>query len=77
MKKWRAGKGGRGKGGCKGTRIKRVVDERTFRGVTLWDWLQGLGLWGSMIGSDTGACGIGLGWDSIRRCCPAPGTMTN
>ena len=35
--------------------------------------MRGVGLKGSVIGSDTRACGVGLGWDSTRRCGPIPG----
>ena len=34
-----------------------------------------VGLLGLMIGSDAGACGVGLGWSSFKRCCPIIGMM--
>ena len=68
--------GGRGKGGCKGQvaghRLRWVTVD-----VTGWHWLKGLCLWDSVTGSETRSCGVGLGWDSTRRCFPILGVMTN
>ena len=43
---------------------------------TWWAWLKGLDLWGSGTGLDARSGGVGSGWGLVRRCCPAPGTMT-
>ena len=80
MQKLRTRVGGRSKGRRKGRvtdrRMRWIIDERQSRDkgldVTWWDWLSGQDLWESAAGSDARTCGVGVEWDSGRRCCPVP-----